>query len=71
MGGAIQFGFTVDNVDEVYRVALENGAMSVIAPQDLPFGRRAVVEDPDGRPIQFKQPLESDFARERNTKCLT
>jgi lactoylglutathione lyase len=56
IGGAVQFGFAVQSVDETYRLALENGAKAVIPPQNMPFGRRAVVEDPDGRPIQFKQP---------------
>ena len=55
-GGAVQFGFTIDDVEETYQLALDAGAKAVIASQNLPFGRRAVVEDPDGRPIQFKQP---------------
>jgi predicted enzyme related to lactoylglutathione lyase len=43
-----QVYFTVDDVDGTYRKALEAGAHEMLAPQDFPGGRFAIVSDPQG-----------------------
>jgi hypothetical protein len=43
-----QVYFTVEDVDAAYRKALELGAQEVLAPQDFPGGRFAIVSDPEG-----------------------
>jgi predicted enzyme related to lactoylglutathione lyase len=40
--------FTVDDVDGAFRKATESGAQELIAPQDFPGGRFAIVTDPQG-----------------------
>ena len=38
----------VENADENYATALENGATSINEPADQPYGRSAGVKDPNG-----------------------
>jgi PhnB protein len=38
----------VDNADEGYKIALENGATSVMGLSDQPYGRTCGVKDPFG-----------------------
>ncbi|MEA2536123.1 MAG: uncharacterized protein QOF11_357 [Chloroflexota bacterium] len=40
--------FGVDDVDRAYRKALDAGAREMVAPQDFPGGRFAIVSDPQG-----------------------
>lgn len=40
--------FIVDDVDAGYRTALDLGAREMVAPQDFPGGRFAIVSDPQG-----------------------
>jgi predicted enzyme related to lactoylglutathione lyase len=40
--------FGVDDVDRAYRTAIEAGAREMLAPQDFPGGRFAIVSDPQG-----------------------
>jgi hypothetical protein len=40
--------FTVDDVDAAYQQALELGAHEMVAPQDFPGGRFAIISDPQG-----------------------
>lgn len=40
--------FTVDDVDAGFRRALELGGREMVAPQDFPGGRFAIVSDPQG-----------------------
>jgi lactoylglutathione lyase len=40
--------FVVDDVDAVFRRAIEAGAVAVWEPQDKPWGRAAMFRDPDG-----------------------
>ncbi len=54
--GSLQLGFTVDNVD---RFIADCAAFNVPVfqdPYDEPFGRIAVIGDPDGYPIQIASP---------------
>jgi lactoylglutathione lyase len=43
-----ELDFAVDDVDAVFRRALEAGATSVWEPQDKPWGRAAMFRDLDG-----------------------
>lgn len=43
-----QVYFTVDDVDDAFRRALGLGAQEMVAPQDMPGGRFAIVTDPQG-----------------------
>ncbi len=40
--------FGVDDVDASYRTALDAGATEMLAPQDFPGGRFAIISDPQG-----------------------
>ena len=54
--GSLQLGFRVDNVD---RFAADCAAFNVPVfqdPYDEPFGRIAIIGDPDGYPIQIMSP---------------
>ena len=46
-----QIYFTVDDVDDTFRRALAAGATEMLAPQDFPGGRFAIVADPQGASI--------------------
>jgi predicted enzyme related to lactoylglutathione lyase len=46
-----QIYFGVDDVDAAYRKALDLGATEMIAPQDFPGGRFAIISDPQGAGI--------------------
>ena len=43
-----QIYFSVDDVDDAFRRALDAGATEMLAPQDFPGGRFAIVSDPQG-----------------------
>ena len=43
-----QIYFTVDDVDAAFRKALDLGATELLAPQEFPGGRFAIVSDPEG-----------------------
>ncbi|TWT38864.1 VOC family protein [Blastopirellula retiformator] len=46
-------GFAVADVDATYTALLEAGGSSVSSPRDSPWGRRAVVADPDGHRVEI------------------
>ena len=46
-----QIYFTVDDVDDAFRRALAAGATEMLAPQEFPGGRFAIVGDPQGASI--------------------
>ena len=48
-----QIGFYVKNVDEIYDKLIQFGSDSIWEPDDSPWGRTAMVLDPDGRAIEF------------------
>jgi len=52
-GGATMLGFSVGSVDEAVSAIKDLGAQVVTAPSDSPWGRRAVIVDPDGRAIEL------------------
>jgi uncharacterized protein len=43
-----QIYFEIDDVDATFRTALDLGAQEMLAPQDFPGGRFAIVSDPQG-----------------------
>jgi lactoylglutathione lyase len=43
-----ELDFAVDDVDAVFRRAIEAGAVPVWEPQDKPWGRSAMFRDPNG-----------------------
>jgi predicted enzyme related to lactoylglutathione lyase len=40
--------FSVDDVDAAYKKAIDAGATEMVAPQDFPGGRFAIISDPQG-----------------------
>jgi len=50
-----RLGFRVANLDQTITALQQAGAKIVSAPKDTPFGRRAVVDDPDGHRIELTQ----------------
>jgi catechol 2,3-dioxygenase-like lactoylglutathione lyase family enzyme len=51
--GSLQLGFTVDNVDEFVADCVARGVPLFQDPYDEPFGRIAIIGDPDGYPLQI------------------
>jgi PhnB protein len=47
----------VDSCDETYQKAIDNGAESITAPADQPYGRSAGVKDPFGNTWWLTNPL--------------
>lgn len=50
--GSLQLGFTVENVDEFVASCEALGVPVFQDPCDEPFGRVAIIGDPDGYPLQ-------------------
>lgn len=58
--GATMLGFQVKSVDDTL-VSLQSLKVEVISPaKDSPWGRRAIVTDPDGRAVEIMQSLVSE-----------
>ena len=51
-GGSLA-GFQVASVEATFAATLEAGGVEVQAPADYPWGRRALVRDPDGRVVEL------------------
>lgn len=54
--GATMVGLRVDSVDSVVDALRTLGAKIVSEPKVGSWGRRAVVADPDGRPVELTEP---------------
>ena len=50
--GATTIGFRVVSLDAILE---QSGAKILTPPQSSPWGRRAVVEDPDGRAVELNE----------------
>lgn len=50
---AARIGFSVPSVDEAYSALLSAGGKEVSAPKLSPWGRRAVISDPDGHRVEL------------------
>lgn len=55
--GSLQLGFTVGNVDTFVADCATLGVPVFQDPYDEPFGRVAIIGDPDGYPVQLVSPL--------------
>ena len=56
-GGATMLGFRVDDLDATLLAVQRTGARVIWEPHLAPWGRRAVVSDPDGRSVEINEPL--------------
>jgi predicted enzyme related to lactoylglutathione lyase len=54
-GGCTQIGFYVSDVDEAFAKTKQLGCEVVWEPRMMPWGRAALVCDPDGRPVELNQ----------------
>lgn len=55
--GSQFFGLTVNDLAAAFVAALATGGTVVQDPRDYPWGRRALVRDPDGRVVElFERP---------------
>lgn len=48
-----RIGFAVESVDQVFERLLRVGGQAVSSPKDSPWGRRAVIADPDGHRVEL------------------
>jgi len=53
--GATLIGFQVDNLDKIVEALSDLEGSILSFPQDSPWGRRMVIQDPDGRAIELNQ----------------
>lgn len=53
--GATMLGFQVENLDAIIETLKNQGAEILTSPQDSQWGRRAVVQDPDGRAVELSE----------------
>lgn len=51
----IRLGFTVNQLDRVVNACVTAGARLVASPKESSWGRRAVIEDPDGHKIELTE----------------
>ena len=57
---SVRIGFSVDAVDPYIPALVEAGGMIIEAPHDSEWGRRAVVQDPEGHKIELVRPHRRD-----------
>jgi len=55
VGGATLIGFRVTSLSDALESARVCGATVVVPAEDVPWGRRAVLYDPDGRMIELNE----------------
>jgi lactoylglutathione lyase len=48
-----RLGFQVDSVDDIVQELEQSGTAIISSPKDSPWGRRAIVVDPDGHKIEL------------------
>ncbi|MDA7907947.1 VOC family protein [Akkermansiaceae bacterium] len=53
-------GFSVSDVDSTIEALRETGIEIVAEPKDSPWGRRAVVRDPDGHSVELTATIEAE-----------
>lgn len=57
--GATMLGFAVESLDNTLQALEKLRATVISAPKDSPWGRRAVVVDPDGRSVELSEPKKN------------
>lgn len=57
--GATMLGFSVESLDQTLGAFEELSSQLISAPKDSPWGRRAVLTDPDGRAIELSEPKKN------------
>lgn len=58
----VRIGFAVESVDQVFEHLLSVGGQAVSAPKNSPWGRRAVIADPDGHRVELTSAIEPEEA---------
>jgi lactoylglutathione lyase len=56
---ATRIGFQVDELDALIARLQENGVTIISQPKDSPWGRRAIVDDPDGHRVELLETSKS------------
>ena len=49
-------GFTVESIDKALQRLEPMNVETVLPVEDVPWGRRTVITDPDGRPVELNEP---------------
>ena len=65
-----RLGFQVDAVDAVLDQLVSSGGRLISAPQESPWGRRAVVEDLDGRRVEVLSTQADGPGEESNSDAI-
>jgi len=55
--GATTLGFQVNSLEAMLEALKAKGGLVLTPPQESQWGRRAVVQDPEGRAIELTEPL--------------
>lgn len=50
---ATRIGFQVNSLDSLFARLQESGVTIISPPKDSPWGRRAVIDDPDGHRVEL------------------
>lgn len=58
----VRIGFAVESIDQVFEHLLSVGGQAVSAPKNSPWGRRAVIADPDGHRVELTSAIEPEEA---------
>jgi lactoylglutathione lyase len=53
-----RLGFRVTSIEEIIATVQEAGATVVSPPKSSPWGRRAVITDPDGHRVELTEPIQ-------------
>ena len=54
-----RIGLVVEKLDDVLAVCQASGGQLIAAAKDSPWGRRAIVKDPDGHTIELVESLKN------------
>lgn len=60
---SVRLGFQVAAVDSIVQMLVREGVTVLSSPKTSPWGRRAVVEDPDGHSVELIEPVASTESR--------